>query len=142
MRRGYHLVCPDLGAAGQRLSLDDQTRLHSYLIGRIGEVTTVPVGLGFEVIPLRWHHHGEAYPAIGMFAEPGPPAAGDLTVLSLQIEDGLSDLVQRIGLEPLLQLSSGETLRWEDVLHVHDVPSTQETSEPVPPDGASSKQGD
>lgn len=123
--KGHYLVCPDFGSDGMRLSHDVQARCLQYIVKRIHDITALPPGVTLEVIPLRWHHFGEAYPSLGIHAENSDRDGEKMTRLSFRLGDQITEFIQRTGVESLVRMSTAETLKWADVLT--QTPGEQET---------------
>ena|ERR1051326_2958415 len=114
MDRGYQLVDPGLALPEANLTDDAQVRCLSYLIKQMDKIAMVPPGILFEIIPVEYL--GGPYPCIGMYTEKTEAGDENLTRLSLNIENQISSYVKQIGLERLLELSSGEAITWQEVL--------------------------
>ena len=114
--KGHYLVCPDFGPDGAKLSYDTLVRCFCYILKRIHEIATVPPGVQFEIISLRWHHFGEAYPSLGIPADERNKDGEKMTRLSFVIGDQITEFIHSIGLNSLIELSSEETMTWADVL--------------------------
>lgn len=117
---GYALVDPGLAAPWCELSTnyDAQVRCLAYLIRKIPEFFPLPEDIKFEVIPCEYL--GGPHPAIGMYSERWKAerdSSEDLTVSSLHMGDRLEAFIAEIGVERLVELSSAEEGRWQDILH-------------------------
>ena len=123
--RGHYLVCPDFGSDGVRLGIDDQTRCLQYIVKRIHEIAPLPPGVTLEVIPLRWHHFGEAYPSLGIHDNDDVRDGDEMTRLSFSLGDQITEFIQRTVVEYLAEASAAETLTWADVLT--QTPGEQDT---------------
>ena len=120
MKRGYYIVDPGSALAAGELSSDTQTRCLSYVVKHLGEIAHLPPEVEFQVIPLRWHHHGEPYPTIGMYPVSAYAAAGDLTGLSFALGERVSAFISEVGLERLQALASQEAVTWADIQKAED----------------------
>jgi len=110
-KRGYQIIDPGLNLP---LSYDTQGRCLSYLMRRIGEITPVPQGVLFELIPVQYL--GDPYPAIGLYTETFVDTDANLCRLSFAIGEELERFIEQTGLEHLIERSSAEDVRWSDVL--------------------------
>ena len=116
-RKGYYPVCQDFPPRGSRLSNDVCVRCLSYVLRYIGQIVTIPEGLELEVMSLQWHHLGQPYPSIGILSNEISDAEPDIMQVSDEIGDKITDFINTIGIDILVQLSQSETLTWEDVLN-------------------------
>lgn len=117
MARGYYPLCPDLGPRWHWLSLDEQTRIHAFLITQLAERDDLPANVAFEVIPMQWHHLGEHFPVIGIPAsdEDDHAKGALLSGVAQRLGEELSGLIREMGMDALRVRSAAQTLRWEDV---------------------------
>ena len=115
--KGHYLVCPDFGSDGVRLSNDTQTRCLHYIVRHIEDIAALPPGVTLEVISLRWHHAGDAYPALGIPEIDSVRNGEEMTLLAFRLGDQITEFIQRTGLEYLVTLSAAETLTWADVFN-------------------------
>ena len=97
-----------------RLGDDAQVQCLAYLMRCIYEIVAVPDGVLFDLIPIQYT--GGPYTGIGLYTEESVDTDENLCRLSLAIEARLEEYVKHIGLPELLELSSAEEIRWQDVL--------------------------
>ena len=112
--RGYQVVDPGLASAELGLDPDTQVRILSTLIRRARESHPIPHEIQAEVIPVQYL--GRPYPGIGLYTEPGVATDDELADLALWLAAHLETFVREQGVERILDLSSAEPLRWQDVL--------------------------
>jgi len=86
----------------------------SYLMRQIGDIMPVPKGVLFELTPAQYL--GGPYPVIGLYTETFVDTDANLCRLSFVISERLEQFIKHMGLERLLELSSKEDVRWDDVL--------------------------
>jgi len=116
-QRGYQIVDPGLASPQYSLSDDAQVQCLTYLMRRIPDIASVPQGVLFELISVQYL--GGPYPAIGLYTKTPIDTDANLCRLSFAIGEGLERLIERTGVERLMELSSGEDVCWNDVLEPH-----------------------
>jgi len=116
MARGYQLL--DLSLSDFReLNNDQRAQILSWIIGRIRQLTDVPPGVGFEVIPTQYI--GPPYPAIGLYDEGSGKTSNELRRLGVDLMYQLLPYVRREGPATLAKAAEGESITWQEVLARH-----------------------
>lgn len=108
-RIGCKIIDFGLGYTNPELTYDEQVKCLSWLIRQLPSIYAIPPNSVMKVIPAEFL--GGPYPAIGLWAE------GRGYEIVFSIEELLAELVEKMSVKKLLDLSATETLIWEEVLN-------------------------
>lgn len=112
-----HGIYPDF-ASSPVITYDEWTRICSYICSHIDDIIQLPEGLEFEVRPIAWHRYGAARPTIIMVSDERfarTPIGSSIS--ESEVHDAIAAYMRNLGIERLRELATGETLRWDTVIH-------------------------
>ncbi|MEO7718783.1 MAG: hypothetical protein ABIY70_21505 [Capsulimonas sp.] len=110
---GCDLIQPDLSMLGEPINSDIATRCLAVLYDKIRELTPVPDGVIFELMPIcLW---GGVQPAIGLYTDTEATDVGDTLKLAHAIDRRLSDYINEIGVDALIELANTKTVTWAEL---------------------------
>ena len=115
MKRGYHLIDPDLRSTLEcKLSDDDRVRILFHLIGIIDRFMPDAECLTFRIIPCQYL--GEPYPVMGLQTKDESAPQSGLTAECLQAGNRMNAYLAETGMATVLDRSTPPPDSWEQIL--------------------------